>query len=203
MTSSRLRHLTLLIFVVSALGCMFDLVLLGHFSDARQWTPLLVLSIGLLMLAWQQLQRDHVSTRAFQGAMVLFIVAGFAGVWFHYSGNARIALQILPSMDLWTVARESLSGPAPTLAPATLAQLGLLGLAYTYRHPFLERAARRRHAELRRSRLAEGLCSSCGKRSRAVTVRGELASRCRWCIDRAAEGKRTLAERRALEEARA
>jgi len=64
-------------------------------------------------------------------------------------------------------------------------------------------AARRRGAELRQSRFAEGLCGSCGKRSRAVTVRGELATRCRQCIDRAAEGKRTRAARRAREEARA
>ena len=64
-------------------------------------------------------------------------------------------------------------------------------------------AARRRDAELRQSRLAEGLCGSCGKSPRAVTVRGELATHCRSCIDRAAEGKRMRAARRALEGARA
>ena len=159
MISYRLRHLTLLIFVVSALGCMFDLVLLGHYSDARQWTPLLVLSTGLIVLAWQQLRRDQVSTRAFQGAMVLLIVMGFAGVWFHYRGNARIELQILPSMDLWTIVRESLSGPAPALAPATLAQLGLLGLAYTYRHPFLERTPSRSRRVLSSVVRADALSS--------------------------------------------
>ncbi len=64
-------------------------------------------------------------------------------------------------------------------------------------------AARTRDAELRENRLAEGLCGSCGKRPRAVTVRGELATRCRRCIDRVAMGKRTRAAKRAFGEGRA
>ena len=139
----RLRSLTLLIFVTSAAGSMVDLILLGHFEDTRQWAPVLLLPAGLLMLAWHRLQQGYLGTRAFQGAMVLFIVGGLAGVWFHYSANAAFELQIRPSMDGWRVVRESLSGPAPALAPATMIQLGLLGLTYTYRHPFLERTSSR------------------------------------------------------------
>ena len=140
---SRLRILTLLIFVTSTAGSLFDLILLGHFGDTRQWAPLLVLPAGLLMLAWHRIQRGYLGTRAFQSAMVLFIVIGVVGVWFHYSGNAEFELQIRPSMDGWRVVRESLSGPAPALAPGTMVQLGLLGLTYTYRHPFLERTSSR------------------------------------------------------------
>ena len=142
-TGSRLRIFTLLIFVTSTAGSLFDLVLLGHFDDPRQWAPLLLLPAGLLMLAWPRIQRGYLGTRAFQCAMVLFIVSGVAGVWFHYSGNAEFELQISPSMNGWRVMRESLSGPAPALAPATMVQLGLLGLTYTYRHPFLERRSSR------------------------------------------------------------
>ena len=131
-TGSRLRILTLLIFVTSAAGSMCDLVLLGHFDDPRQWAPLLLLPAGLLVLAWHRIQRGHLGTRAFQCAMVLFIVSGVVGVWFHYSANAEFELQISPSTNGWQVVRESLSGPAPALAPATMVQLGLLGLTYTY-----------------------------------------------------------------------
>ena len=136
---SRLRNLALLIFTGSTMGIMFDLILLGHFEDIRQWPPLFLLPAGLLLLAWQRTQRGHLSTRSFQAVMVLFIVTGVVGVWFHYSSNAEIELQIRPSMNGWRIVRESLSGPAPALAPATMVQLGLLGLTYTYRHPFLQR----------------------------------------------------------------
>ena len=138
-TGSRLRNLTLLIFTVGTIGSMFDLMLLGHFEDTRQWPPLFLLPAGLVMLAWQRTQRGHLSTRIFQGFMVLFIVSGVVGIWFHYSGNAELELQIYPSMNGWRVVRESLLGPAPVLAPGTMVQLGLLGLTYTYRHPFLQR----------------------------------------------------------------
>ena len=122
---------------------MVDLTLLGHFDDTRQWAPLFLLPAGLLILAWQRTQRGYLSTKAFQGVMVLFVISGFIGVWFHYSSNAELELQISPAMDGWKVVRESLSGPAPALAPATMIQLGLLGLTYTYRHPFLRRRSSR------------------------------------------------------------
>ena len=136
---SCLRNLTLLIFTVGAMGSMFDLMLLGHFENIRQWPPLFLLPAGLVMLAWQRTQRGHCSTRSFQGVMALFIVSGVVGVWFHCNSNAKLELQMHPSMDGWRVVRESLLGPAPVLAPGTMVQLGLLGLTYTYRHPFLRR----------------------------------------------------------------
>ena len=58
-------------------------------------------------------------------------------------------------------------------------------------------SARRRMAELRRARLAAGLCRTCGKHPRAVLVRGALATQCRRCLDRAAERKRTRTARQA------
>lgn len=58
-------------------------------------------------------------------------------------------------------------------------------------------SSRRRMAELRRTRLAAGLCRTCGKRSCAVLDRGALATQCRRCLDRAAERKRTRAARQA------
>ncbi len=58
-------------------------------------------------------------------------------------------------------------------------------------------SSRRRTAELRRTRLAAGLCRACGKRPRAVLVSGALATQCRRCLDRAAERKRTRAARQA------
>ena len=58
-------------------------------------------------------------------------------------------------------------------------------------------SSRRRMGELRRGRLAAGLCRACGKRPRAVLSGGELATQCRSCLDRAAERKRARRARRA------
>ena len=52
-------------------------------------------------------------------------------------------------------------------------------------------SSRRRTAELRRTRLAAGLCRACGERPRAVLDSGALATQCRRCLDGAAERKRT------------
>ena len=54
-------------------------------------------------------------------------------------------------------------------------------------------SSRRRMAELRRTRLAAGLCRDCGERPRALLVSGALATQCRRCLDRAAERKRMRA----------
>ena len=49
---------------------------------------------------------------------------------------------------------------------------------------------RDRASGLRRSRLAAGLCRTCGEAPRAVLAGGERSSQCRRCLDRAAELKR-------------
>jgi hypothetical protein len=46
-----------------------------------------------------------------------------------------------PALAGFELVRESLSGATPALAPGTMIQLGLIGLAYTYRHPRLGDAA--------------------------------------------------------------
>lgn len=71
--------------------------------------------------------------------MVLFMVIGVVGVSLHFRSNAEFELLMHPSMDGWELVRASLAGRTPALAPAILVQLGLLGLTYTYRHPFLRR----------------------------------------------------------------
>ena len=106
--------------------------------------------------------------------MVLFIVSGVAGVWFHYSSNAAFELQIRPAIDGWKVVRESLTGPAPALAPATIAQLGLLGLIYTYRHPFLERKPSQSESE---AVLGRGGCPTRRQLRSTLEGRGCEASR--------------------------
>ena len=124
---SRLRSLTLLIFVIGTVGLTCDLVLLGHFEDARQWAPLLLLPASLLVLAWHRTRPGHLGTRTFQGVMVLFIVIGVAGVWFHYGSNAEFELSLHPSMAGWEAVRESLSARPRPSRPAQWCSSGCSG----------------------------------------------------------------------------
>jgi hypothetical protein len=67
------------------------------------------------------------------------VVAGAVGVYLHLDGNYEWALERNSSMRGGELAWEILSGATPALAPGALAQLGLLGLAFTFRHPALAR----------------------------------------------------------------
>jgi hypothetical protein len=70
--------------------------------------------------------------------MVAAIVSAGIGFVLHYRANAEFQLDIDPSARgpaLWMKVLRAKAPPA--LAPGVLAHLGLLGLAYTDRHPAL------------------------------------------------------------------
>ena len=136
---SRLREFVLWLFVAGTAASAVDLVVLGHFEDLKQWVPLVLLPASLLVVAWHRFRPGCAGLRALQGMMVLFIASGVVGLWFHCSGNMAFELEISPTAAGWDLLREALSGAIPALAPALMAQLGLLGLIYTYRHPHRER----------------------------------------------------------------
>ena len=72
-------------------------------------------------------------------AMVLCVASGLIGVALHYSGNREFQHEIDPSLAGWELFVKVVTAKAPpALAPAVMAQLGFLGLLYTYRHPDLE-----------------------------------------------------------------
>jgi len=65
-------------------------------------------------------------------------------VLLHYRGNVEFERERDPSLSGLALVWEALRGATPSLAPGAMAQLGLLGLAITWRHP----AARRRTSTL-------------------------------------------------------
>ncbi len=69
--------------------------------------------------------------------MALFIVAGILGLYLHYRGNVEFALERDPSLTGARLIWKALRGATPALAPGALAQLGLMGLVFTYGHPAL------------------------------------------------------------------
>ena len=136
-TINALRGFLLILLVVGILGTSAELLLLEHFEDVWQFVPLILMGLSLIVLGWCVVDRGTVSMRVFQGTMILFVVSGFVGFWMHYPGNAEFEREMYPTMEGLELLWEALRGATPSLAPGTMIQLGLLGLAYTYRHPAL------------------------------------------------------------------
>ncbi len=134
-TLATIRRFLLTLFVIGVIGTGVELVLLGHTEDLWQWAPLALIAVSLVVLGWRVVDRRALGVRVFQGTMVLFVLSGVVGLWLHYVGNVEFEREIYPSLRGFDLFRESLTGATPTLAPGTMLELGLLGLAYTYRHP--------------------------------------------------------------------
>lgn len=131
----RIRSWLLLILLFGILGAGCELLLLGHFESAPQWIPLVLLAAGAIVLCWHAALPSVASVRALQGTMTLFLFAGVIGVGLHYDGNVEFEREMYPTMGGFELVRRSVTGATPVLAPGTMALLGLIGLAHTYRHP--------------------------------------------------------------------
>jgi len=136
-----LRQFIFAIIVIGIVGLLVELLLIDHMETWIQWIPLVVLLSGLASCIWVALRPGKASFRTFQAIMAIFIVAGVAGLYFHYAGNVEFAIERDATLSGLRLAWKSLRGATPALAPGALAQLGLLGLAYTYTHPANRRTA--------------------------------------------------------------
>ena len=136
-TINALRGFLLIVLVIGILGTGAELLLLEHVEDIWQYVPLILMGLSLIVLGWHLVDRGRVNMRVFQGTMILFVVSGFVGLWMHYQGNVEFEREMYPTMEGFELFWKALQGATPSLAPGTMIQLGLLGLAYTYRHPAL------------------------------------------------------------------
>jgi hypothetical protein len=135
------RRLLLFTLVLGLVGTGAELLLLQHYDDGWQLVPLGLIAVALVLLVLHGVSSGPAGLRGIQALMGLFIISGFAGAWFHYKANSEFELEMNPALAGFELVRESLSGATPALAPGTMIQLGLIGLAYTYRHPRLGDAA--------------------------------------------------------------
>ena len=135
--SSLLRRGLLVLLMIGAVGLVGELVLLEHYEDQTQLIPFGLLTATLLVTGWHWWAYDRRTLRSFQAVMMLLIIAGPVGIYLHISGNYEMEREFDPSLlglNLWMAV---IRGEAPSLAPGTLVQFGLLGLLYAYRHPLL------------------------------------------------------------------
>jgi hypothetical protein len=138
-TLARLRRALFAIFLLGALGVGAELLLVGHTESWQQWIPLCLIGLSLFALLLQAVVPTAVTVRIFQAAMLLFMLGGGAGVILHYQGKVEFKLESNPALSGLELFREAVLGAAvpPVLAPGFMILLGLLGLAYAYRHPAL------------------------------------------------------------------
>lgn len=130
-----LRGLLLALLLFGTAGLVPELVLLEHYDSLEQWIPLVMLTLCLVvtLLLWRLPSARMLW--AFRAIMVLCVAMGGLGLYYHYMGNVEFELERNPQLRGLALMWKSLGGATPTLAPGALAQLGLLGLVYAYRHP--------------------------------------------------------------------
>ena len=135
-TARTIRRLVLGVLVLGLVGSGADLIALKHYEDPWQQFPLALIVAALGVTAWHVVAGSLMSVRVLQALMLLFLVAGGLGFLLHYRANMAFQLDMDPSLSGWEIFTKVIRAAAPpALAPGVMAQLGLLGLVYCYRHP--------------------------------------------------------------------
>jgi hypothetical protein len=132
----RLRRLilALLSFGLVALGT--ELIAMGHYEDAWQMVPVGLLGVSILTILAYVIGRGTRALAVLQVLMILMIASGLMGIFLHYQANVSFQLDTNPDLSEWELFTRVLHAIAPpAMAPGVMAQLGFLGLIYTYKHP--------------------------------------------------------------------
>jgi hypothetical protein len=132
-----LRRIVLGLVAFGLAGSAAELFLLEHTEGFWQWVPLVLIGVSLLSQAALAFLPGRASVRVFQGAMLLLLAGGVAGLVLHFKGNMEFELEMYPGQAGMKLYWETLKGATPALAPGMLLLLGSLGLASTWGHPAL------------------------------------------------------------------
>lgn len=132
-----IRRILLVTLLLGLVGTGIELLLLEHFEEWRQLIPIGLIACALLVLLWHAVDRGPAPVRVLQVVMTIFAIAGVTGLTLHYKGNVEFELEMYPSRSGFELFREAMMGATPALAPGSMIQIALIGLAYAYRHPRL------------------------------------------------------------------
>ena len=138
--SDAARKILLAILLLGVAGIMAELLLLAHTEDLSQLIPIALGAATFALSAIVAWRPGRGSIRLFQALMVLMIFSGALGTYLHLGANMEFQLEMDATLQGWALLKKSIVQKAPpALAPGAMAQLGLIGLAYTFRHPALAR----------------------------------------------------------------
>ena len=134
--SDAARRILLAILILGLAGVSVELWLLAHTEDFYQLIPLWLAALGVITAAMVVLRPSTGTVRLFQVVMMLFLISGIAGMYLHFQVNLEFQLEMDPALSGMALYRKAiLAKTPPALAPGAMIQLGLIGLAYTFRHP--------------------------------------------------------------------
>lgn len=140
-TLSGLRKILAATFLFGAVGTASELFLLEHTESTWQIVPLILLGLATSAMIAALLTRRALVIRALQIVLLAAIVSAGFGLWWHLDANLAFEREMDPDLRGLSLFWRSMHGVAPpALAPGTMALLGIVGLAWTYRHPSLARA---------------------------------------------------------------
>ena len=134
---STIRNILLWSLLAGSAGTLLELLLIGHDEMATQFAPLVLLGIGILAAAWTLIAPRPAAIRTLQILMVVFVASGLIGVVLHYKGNEAFELEMSPSRAGLSLMSKTLTGATPVFAPGSMCLLGIVGLAFTHKHPAL------------------------------------------------------------------
>ena len=134
--SDTARKILLGIFLIGVGGIATELWLLGHYEELDQVIPLALAVAGAIVMLTAAVMPVPTTVRALQFVLLLCVLSGFLGMWFHFQATTEFQLEMDPSLRGWALFRKAIVAKAPpALAPGSMIQLGLIGLAYTFKHP--------------------------------------------------------------------
>lgn len=125
-----IRRPLLAVLVFSMGGVLAELYLLDHYDEWRQWVPLVLLTLGMVTGTLEGFVANRATLRLFQLVMLLFVVSGGVGAYFHMASNVEFARELVPDLGGRELLMEALRGAMPALAPGTMSMLGMIGLIY-------------------------------------------------------------------------
>jgi hypothetical protein len=123
------------ILLLGMTGTGVELFLMGHYEDFEQLIPVVLLGTGIVTVGWHFVAGSPASGTVVKAVMVLFVAAGLTGVYYHLAANLEFQQETDPTLRGSALFWKALHATVPpALAPGVMVQLGLVGLAYTYRH---------------------------------------------------------------------
>lgn len=136
--SDAARRILLTILVLGISGISLELWLMAHTEDFYQLIPLWLAGMAIVASLLAVLRPSPGTIRLFQAVMALFLLSGVVGMALHFQVNMEFQLEMDPALSGMALLQKAiLAKTPPALAPGAMIQLGLIGLAYTFRHPAL------------------------------------------------------------------
>ena len=130
----RMRMLLFGVLIMGIGGTLAELLLTSHTEDFWQKVPVALMAAAIPVILLTAFKPARAAVVVMRLAMVLFILAGALGTFFHYESNAEFAAELTPGLSGFALLSEAMTSSAPPpLAPGTMIMLGLIGLVCCYR----------------------------------------------------------------------